>query len=363
MATYAAQYGGNVLADGRLMGGVQADGQFLSRGEGRSAAQYQGDVQFAKVIETPYSGGRFQSGGLQSAVPYVQQLPSSRVTSFQTNTFQASTFQPSIRTSLQPTSQWSSSPMGISQARPPFAANSAVPAQMAAYSTQGGLGAQVVPSAPAAAVDLDSVAQQVRSAIVPQGGDEHVVVCILGGTTFQSEANRLIVIDLARALSAAGMRAVFVTGGNAGVQQTFAQAFGEANGASQIFHLLPHGQESGFGVGHDVHAGANADERKKIMGLVGDVYVTIEGGPGVASEARDAVARGASVVPLIRSGGASAGMFDFPMAAMNPPQFVNQDQWALLSQEVQPTLSANAMAHIVRVCAASILLAGGGVRS
>lgn len=55
--------------------------------------------------------------------------------------------------------------------------------------------------------------------------------------------------------------------------------------------------------------------RQEAFGLLGDVYITVEGGPGVAGEARAAVARGARVVPFVRTGGASGGMFDFPAEA------------------------------------------------
>ena len=52
-------------------------------------------------------------------------------------------------------------------------------------------------------------------------------------------------------------------------------------------------------------AGRNADEVKKFFLEMGDVYITVEGGPGVAQDARKVMARNASVLALKRTGGSS----------------------------------------------------------
>jgi len=153
-------------------------------------------------------------------------------------------------------------------------------------------------------------------------------VCILGGTKIQEEETAALIRAIATRLPAAlGERAAFVTGGMAGVQQLFAEHCGEA---SRLWHLLPEGEASGFSAGEDVGAGRDLDERKAIFGQLGDIYLTFEGGPGVAAEARAATERGAVVLPLARTGGASGGMFDFPKAALERPAFATDAQWALL---------------------------------
>lgn len=156
-------------------------------------------------------------------------------------------------------------------------------------------------------------------------------VCVLGGTKIQEEPTGALIRAIAAALPAAlGEGALYITGGMAGVQQLFAVHFGEAG---RLRHLLPEGEASGFGAGEDVGAGKDLDERKAIFGELGDLYLTSEGGARVATEARAASARGAAVLPLIRTGGASGGMFDFPKAALQRPQFATEEQWALLGQK------------------------------
>merc|ERR1711904_272938 len=121
--------------------------------------------------------------------------------------------------------------------------------------------------------------------------------------------------------------AVFITGGMPGVQETFAK---HCIAGSKVFNLLPAGQQSNYGVGDDIAAGADLDERIRIYSQIGDIYITFEGGPGVSKEANAAFARGVGVVPLMRTGGASSGMFDFPVGALTKPSFAAEKPWELL---------------------------------
>eukprot|EP00747_Dinoflagellata_sp_TGD_P154548 gnl/TRDRNA2_/TRDRNA2_177506_c0_seq7.p1 gnl/TRDRNA2_/TRDRNA2_177506_c0~~gnl/TRDRNA2_/TRDRNA2_177506_c0_seq7.p1 ORF type:complete len:487 (-),score=102.06 gnl/TRDRNA2_/TRDRNA2_177506_c0_seq7:140-1381(-) len=131
-----------------------------------------------------------------------------------------------------------------------------------------------------------------------------------------------------------------------GVQETFAK---HCIAGSRLYNLLPAGQQSNYGVGEDIHAGTNLDERMKIYGQLGDVYITFEGGPGVSKEANAAFARGVAVVPLIRTGGASGGMFDFPTGALKKPLFATDEQWQLLGSESSLVAdSARAVVEIVK---------------
>lgn len=161
-----------------------------------------------------------------------------------------------------------------------------------------------------------------------------VCICILGGTAFKNPASEELVKLLAGELhQALGVQAAYVTGGMDGIQETFAKHCGDG---SLVWNLMHLGQSSGYGVGKDINFGADLDHRKEIFAALGDIYITVEGGPGVSFEARGAFSRGAFVLPLIRTGGASAGMFDFPAAAMKKPEFVREQEWASLNNSEAP---------------------------
>jgi len=176
-------------------------------------------------------------------------------------------------------------------------------------------------------------------------------VCVLGGTAFHGKDSEALVHAIASALcDALGPQAAFVTGGMAGVQEAFAKHCGDG---SCVWNLLPEGQASGYGVGCDIHAGKDLEERKAIFGQLGDVYITVEGGPGVSQEASAAYARGATIVPLRRTGGASAGAMGFPAAALERPACATEAQWALLgASDALVADTAAAVAAIVQQAAA-----------
>ena len=81
-------------------------------------------------------------------------------------------------------------------------------------------------------------------------------------------------------------------------------------------------------------------ERIQIFDYVGDVYVIFECGHGVSNEANAAFARGACLVPVMRSGGASSGVFNFPAGALEKPSFATEEQWQLLSSKASPVANS-----------------------
>jgi len=159
-------------------------------------------------------------------------------------------------------------------------------------------------------------------------------VCILGGTAFNEPDSEELCKSMgkkfAEKLSAYEQEVSVITGGNTGVQQAFSEAFGES---ASLYHLVPRGQKSGIAAGKDLEAGSSPDVRREVMGGIGGFYVVIEGGPGVAAEARLAVARDAVVVPLKRTGGASCGLFHFPEEGLRRPAHATFEQWRLLCDE------------------------------
>jgi len=180
-----------------------------------------------------------------------------------------------------------------------------------------------------------------------------VLVCVLGGTKCScqetEELIRLVADALFIALPPAGV--AFVTGGLPGVQQSFAGTSSSSSSGSkhQHWHLVQKGTASGFGSGSDLEAGRDQVEKGQLLALVGDVYVTFEGGPGVAKEANIAFERGALVVPLVRTGGASSGMFYFPKGAIAPHAGVKDPvPWEVLGRkEASLAETAHAVAEIV----------------
>eukprot|EP00927_Polykrikos_kofoidii_P052935 TRINITY_DN469_c0_g2_i4.p1 TRINITY_DN469_c0_g2~~TRINITY_DN469_c0_g2_i4.p1 ORF type:complete len:716 (-),score=86.72 TRINITY_DN469_c0_g2_i4:35-2182(-) len=184
---------------------------------------------------------------------------------------------------------------------------------------------------------------------------DKVVVCILGSTSFSEPVHETLVSRLAIRLG--GLPFTLITGGMPGVQATFANSF---EYAQKLWHVRPFGHPSGFKNGRDLFGGTNESEKNAIIGEIGDVYITVEGGPGVAFEANTAYNRGALVLPLIRTGGASSGMFNFPAEALKCPHFVHvkdQRQWDLITrQDVPIDETVSAILFLVDVCAKNTVM-------
>lgn len=171
-------------------------------------------------------------------------------------------------------------------------------------------------------------------------------ICVLGSTSYRMAGSEALVAalgeELERSLPGVGS---FVTGGMPGVQRTFAEHCGDG---SKVWNLVLLGETSGYDVGQDIPCSSDAEARRVLLGKLGDAYVSVEGGPGTAQEARMATDRGAIVIPMIRSGGASAGAFNFPSALLEKPTFADPVDWALLSdEEAHPVASAQAVARLI----------------
>jgi len=193
------------------------------------------------------------------------------------------------------------------------------------------------------------LAQQVSS-VIAEGQPPRMHVCILGGTQLQNPQSEEILRIMAEELRARlGEQILIVTGGLPGVQEIFTRSYG-AEGEYQppnLWHMLPGEEQSPSGIGRDINAGRDMEQRKAIFGQLGEVYICVEGGPGVAEEANRAMARGALVIPVSRTGGASAGMFDFPPLAFETPNFTSPDMWALLSSTEESTADTAAAVAII----------------
>eukprot|EP00929_Paragymnodinium_shiwhaense_P034498 TRINITY_DN1875_c1_g1_i1.p1 TRINITY_DN1875_c1_g1~~TRINITY_DN1875_c1_g1_i1.p1 ORF type:complete len:2704 (+),score=764.56 TRINITY_DN1875_c1_g1_i1:161-8272(+) len=172
-------------------------------------------------------------------------------------------------------------------------------------------------------------------------------VCILGGTSFQEQDSETLTKAIANAVGTQlADEVVVITGGLDGVQKAFGQGLGDS--FPSLVNLLPEGDSSHYGVGVDYHAGWDLAERMDVFGKLGDVYITIEGGPGVAKEARAAFRRGAMLIPMMSTGGASSGMFDFPIGAFERPSFATQEQWAKLVSRRAPAEVAGTVVEMLQ---------------
>ena len=153
---------------------------------------------------------------------------------------------------------------------------------------------------------------------------------VIGSTKFWGADSARICEAIAKDLAALE-EIVAVTGGVAGVGQTFGQVHSAARKAmskpENLYHLLPRGLGpcvSGITIG----AGDDFFERREILGRLGQVYLMIEGGPGTQHEAEVAVSKGFPVIPVARTGG-HAGEF-YRTGGMLPG--IQPEDWRTLAQ-------------------------------
>mmetsp|Transcript_11694 Transcript_11694/g.24444 ORF Transcript_11694/g.24444 Transcript_11694/m.24444 type:complete len:239 (-) Transcript_11694:556-1272(-) len=144
-----------------------------------------------------------------------------------------------------------------------------------------------------------------------------------------------------------------VTGANAAVHDIVARSFRRAvesttGTKARLYHLAPVGFRCGFDHGEVLVAGTDMAERRSLLARCADVAVSVEGGPGTADEMSNAWLWGTKLIPLGRSGGASAGMFDAPSDKSMRPDYIDEDCWeALWDKSVDVGDSASAVADLV----------------
>lgn len=147
-------------------------------------------------------------------------------------------------------------------------------------------------------------------------------VCVTGAVAFrEGDAELKVLVGQIAAKLAESLqdRVWFVTCGMPGVQKVFAEHCGDG---SRLWNLVPDGLGSGCGIGGEVSV-SSIDDRRAVFGLLGDVYIVVEGGTGVALQAKASASRGAYIIPVMRSRG-------FPIEAFVRPDFIGEEQWALL---------------------------------
>lgn len=168
-------------------------------------------------------------------------------------------------------------------------------------------------------------------------------IAVIGSTSFwhtDSEATcRLIGAQLAQIDCL-----TLLTGGVEGVGETVGRSFFAACGSGEVrtFHVLPTGC-MGWDYGVTLVAGRDMEERREVLGRMAPIYLVIEGGPGTAHEHQVASKRGATIIPVGRSGGHAGAIY--PHTAK--PTAAAQADWDALGS-AQPAEIAAAVVSIIR---------------
>jgi len=177
--------------------------------------------------------------------------------------------------------------------------------------------------------DLEEAATRVAAELAPQLGDS-LRICILGGSEGE-EGLSSATADLVKAVASelptkVGRKACLVSGGHEGIGKLFAQ---HCRDGSTLWNVVPRGHSSGFGCGRDVQAGETIEEAQAAIACLGDLFVIFEGGNVCSKQALHAHERGAGVLLVRCTGGASGGCF--PEALLEKPRWASEEQWRLIA--------------------------------
>lgn len=173
-------------------------------------------------------------------------------------------------------------------------------------------------------------------------------IAVIGSTSFwhhDSEATcQLIGAQLAQI-----DRLILLTGGVSGVGEAVGRSFfAGCNSAKQrTFHILPAGCVP-WDYGVTLFAGRNMEERREVLGRMAPIYLVIEGGPGTAHEHEVASERGATIIPIGRTGGHAGAIY----AHTAKPTAAAQSDWNSLASAEPPEIAA-AVASIIHATIAA----------
>lgn len=174
-------------------------------------------------------------------------------------------------------------------------------------------------------------------------------VAILGSTDFWHPESERTCVEVGKLLAAiSGL--VLLTGGVEGIGEAVGRSFFQTRCDSKkdalVYHLLPSGEEA-WDYGETILAGADMSERREILGRMSRLFVLIEGGPRAGHEVDVALAQGATVIPVGRSGGFAETLY----SRMACPSPIDADTWATLgSPSSGPTITAQAVCCAVERC-------------
>ena len=113
--------------------------------------------------------------------------------------------------------------------------------------------------------------------------------------------------------------------------------------------------------GRTIKAGTSYHERRGILGAVCSICIVVGGGPGTVNEALHALARGATLLPIRRSGGAAAGSSGFPN--VSKPKCVTDYDWKVITStdwEMKSQDLADAICNAVHAIRSDAAAAASG---
>jgi SLOG cluster4 family len=174
-------------------------------------------------------------------------------------------------------------------------------------------------------------------------------IAVLGSTDFWHAESERTCCEIGRLL--AGIPGlVLLTGGVQGIGEAvgrdFFQTRRHAGEPPCIYHVLPEGEEA-WDYGETLFAGADMTERREVLGRLSRVFLMVEGGPGAGHEAGVAIAEGALVIPVGRSGGYAATLH----ARMSRPATIDAVMWVVLGSSAStPEETARAAVRAVQSC-------------
>jgi hypothetical protein len=173
-------------------------------------------------------------------------------------------------------------------------------------------------------------------------------VGVLGSTDFWHADSERTCSEIGRLL--AGIPGlVLLTGGVEGIGEAVGRSFFRARrDAGQepcVYHVLPEGEEA-WDYGETLFAGSDMTERREILGRLSGLFVLVEGGPRAGHEAEVALAHGAALIPVGRSGGHAAALY----GRIRCPPTIDAGTWAVLgSSDSTPEETAGAVLRVVQV--------------
>jgi hypothetical protein len=188
-------------------------------------------------------------------------------------------------------------------------------------------------------------AAQRLAALLPHGPR----VAVLGSTDFWHADSERTCREMGRLL--AGVPGLLLlTGGVEGIGEAVGRNFFEARRDTgqepRVYHVLPEGEEA-WDYGETLFAGSDMTERREVLGRLSTLFVLVEGGPRAAHEVEVAAAHGAVLIPVGRSGGYAAALYDRGAR----PVAVDADTWAVLgASAATPEETARAVVRAVRLC-------------
>ena len=173
-------------------------------------------------------------------------------------------------------------------------------------------------------------------------------IAVIGSTSFW-HPDSAITCQLIGAQLAQIDRLVLLTGGVDGVGEAVGRSFFAAcgSGEERTFHILPTGC-MGWDYGVTLFAGRDMEERREVLGRMAPIFLVIEGGPGTAHEQQVASQRGATIIPIGRTGG-HAGVI-YPHTAK--PTAAAPSDWNSLAAAEPPEIAA-AVASIIHATIAA----------